>query len=68
MGFRPPKAATFTLEAHLQGHAPTDPDPKLYVGKRRPEGGYFARMGDRATWAFILDDDVVKTLMRSLGK
>jgi hypothetical protein len=68
MGFRPPKAATFTLEAHLDGTPATEPDPKLYVGRRRPEGGYYARMGDRATWAFILDDEVVKTLTRSLGK
>ncbi len=68
MGFRPPKAATLTLEARLQSMAPTDPDAKLYVGKRRPEGGYYARLGEGKAWAFVLEDDVVKTLMRPLAK
>jgi hypothetical protein len=68
MGFRPPKAATLTLEAHLDGMGPTDPDAKLYVGKRRPEGGYYARLGEGKSWAFVLPDEVVKTLMKPLAK
>jgi hypothetical protein len=68
MGFRPPKAATLTLEAHLSSMGPMDPDAKLYVGKRLPDGGYYARLGEGKSWAFVLDDEVVKTLLRPLAK
>jgi len=75
MGFKPPKGATLTVEVHLQIQGPLDADPKLYVGRRRPEGGYYARIfekdGDdkvkKSSWAFILDDETVKTLMKPLG-
>ncbi len=67
MGFRPPKAATMTLAVRLQGQDETDPDHKLYVGKRRPEGGYYAWLGDKKKpWAFVLTDEDVKTLMKPL--
>lgn len=71
MGFRPPKADTLTISVHLRNVAGIDPDPKIYVGSRRPEGGYFARLvghEEANNWVFVMPDDVVDVLKRDLEK
>jgi uncharacterized protein DUF4340 len=65
-GFLPPKAATLTLEVHFGKTVGPDVDQKLYVGKKRPQGGYFARIGEHGGWAFILPEETVKLLEKQL--
>jgi hypothetical protein len=71
MGFRYPKAETMTIQLHLANLAGTDPDPKIYIGKKRAEGGYYARLtgkDDIGAWAFILSEEIVDVLRKPLGK
>jgi hypothetical protein len=72
MGFRPPMGETMTISVHLANVSGTEPDPKIYIGKRRPEGGYYARLygEDKVgqTWAFVLADSVVDVLKQPLAK
>lgn len=71
MGFRPPRAETLTISVHLRNVAGIDPDPKIYVGKRRPEGGYYARLvghEQAGNWVFVMPDDVVEVLKLALEK
>lgn len=71
MGFKPPKGETMTLQVHLANLAGTEPDPKVYIGKRRTEGGYFARLVGKdevGNWAFVMSDDVVDVLSQALSK
>jgi hypothetical protein len=72
MGFIPPKAETLTLEAHVSGVIMEDPgslvDPKLYIGKKRADGRYFARLADSKHWAFLLDEETVEKLKRAIAK
>lgn len=65
--FRPPRASTMTFTIHLNSMG-SEHDPVLYIGKRRPEGGYFARMNDTGDWAFVLDDAVVEALKKPIAK
>ena len=71
MGFRPPMGETMTIQVHLANMSGTDPDPKIYIGKRRPEGGYYARLSSKdeiGSWAFVLSDAVVDVLRQALSK
>jgi hypothetical protein len=76
MGFRPPKGETMGIQVHLANLSGTDPDPKLYVGKRRPEGGYYARFvakdqNDKdamGAWAFVISEAAVDALRQPLSK
>jgi Domain of unknown function (DUF4340) len=71
MGFRPPLAETMTISVHLRNVAGIEPEPKIYIGKRRPEGGYLCRLvgHDQAgNWVFVLPDVVVDALKKDLEK
>jgi hypothetical protein len=71
MGFRPPKGETMAIHVHLANLAGTDPDPTIYVGKKRPEGGYYARLVGKdevGSWAFVMSDKTVEMLRQALSK
>lgn len=65
-----PDTMIFTL--HLKNVAGTDPDPTLTIGKKAPDGGYYARLVDEkgpgGGWMFILSDAFVSALSRALEK
>lgn len=71
MGFvAPPVAETMSLTVRFStrtGHPPGGAEQVLMVGRKRPEGGYFARMG-ADPWAFVMSEEDVAELSRSLTK
>ena len=62
---------TMILTVHLHGISGTDPDPTLVIGKKAPDGGYYARVvvkdGPGGGWMFILSDAFVDALRKDLG-
>ena len=66
MGFKAPMGETMTLEVKLNVTG-IDDNPKLYIGRHRPQGGYFCRTREDTGWVFVLDDEVVETLKKKLA-
>jgi hypothetical protein len=71
MGFYPPLAETLSIGLTFNTRTGTPPDGAeqiLFVGKKRPQGGYFAKFGSDQGWAFVLSDEDVQALMTLLSK
>jgi hypothetical protein len=70
MGFQPPVADTLALSVRFStrtGSPPGGAEQLLLVGAKRPEGGYFARMG-ADEWAFVLSEEDLQALCLPLTR
>jgi hypothetical protein len=71
MGFYPPLAETVSLTLRFgtaTGTPPGGAEQVLMVGKKRPEGGYWARFGGDEGWAFTLAEEDLRGLTEPLTK
>jgi hypothetical protein len=68
-GLSSTRPETMTVTVHIKGVAGLeDHDPTLIIGKRAPDGGYYARLraehGPGGGWMFILSDEFVNALSK----